>query len=159
MPITQGWEVSPDRVKMFDKIMEMYPVGDPLLTSKCKLDRDNGFLVVSDNGFAWRIKMGMSSSYMSAGKSKWIRWHDVANINPTKPGQIIVDVKTRKNGALILDKRGNIKIKRWKLTINQNKGEQKNYWRQRMENFNPFISQIFEKNRSATDPSTSDSVM
>ena len=165
MPIIEGWEVSPDRVTMYGEMMNSDDVGDPIITTKCVLDKDNGFLIVSDNGFAWKIVWGARQAMGPAwkmgqmGKSKWVRWHDVAGISPTKPGQIIVDVKTRKNGPLVLDKRGNIKIKRWKLTLNQNKGEPKNFWRQRMENFNPFISQIFEKNRSATDPSTSDSVM
>ena len=110
MPIREGWEVSPDRGPMYEKIMSKDPVGDPIITTKTKLDRENGFLVVSDNGFAWRIKMGMSTSMYSAGKSKWIRWHDVAGMQPKKPGVLIVELKIRKKGALILDGKGNYKI-------------------------------------------------
>lgn len=159
MPITKGWEVSPDRIKMYDKIMASYPIGDPIFTSKCKLNKDNGLLVVSDRGFAWRIKMGMGSSYYSAGKSKWIRWHDVANIIPTKNGQILIEIKIRKDGSLILDKYSYPKIKKWKLTIKPSKGEQKSFWLQRLQNFNQFISAIYNQNTVETDPPTSDSIM
>lgn len=28
-----------------------------------------------------------------SGKSKWVRWYDIANIIPVKPGQIWVHIK------------------------------------------------------------------
>ncbi len=155
----KGWEVSPDRIKMYEKIMSLDPVGDPIITSKCKIDRENGFLIVSDNGFAWRIKMGMTTSMYSSGKSKWVRWHDVANIIPKKNGQILVELKIRKNGALIVDGKGKYKIKRWKLTIKPNKGESSYPWKQRLDTFNNIISEIFNRNKVDTDPPTSDSRM
>ncbi len=122
----EGWEVSPDRKEVFEKMINMDSIGDPIITSKCVLGKENGLLIVSDNGFAWRIKnTAMRGSLISAGKSKWIRWHDVANIIPKKDGQILVEIKLRKRGSLILDKKGYYKIKKWKLTIRQNKGEPK----------------------------------
>ena len=84
MPIMSGWEVSPDRVEKFEKMLSTDPVGDPIITSKCKLDRENGFIVASDNGFAWRIQTGFSTSMYSMGKSKWVRWHDVDRIDLKK---------------------------------------------------------------------------
>ncbi|NVM03733.1 MAG: hypothetical protein HWN67_15490 [Candidatus Helarchaeota archaeon] len=162
MPIMEGWEVSPDRTKQYDKIMAHYPIDDPIITSKCKLDNENGFLVVSDDGFAWRIKLGMPmmrSSYISAGKSKWIRWHDVDDIIFKKKGQVLVKIKVRKEGILKLDKKGNPKIKKWKLTIKPRKGEDKSQWKQREENFFDVISKIYDRNKTDIDPETSDSNM
>ena len=137
MPIIEGWEVSHDRVSMFEKIMSTDPVGEPIITSKCRLDEKkgslvghvgNGLLIVSDNGLAWRIRVGVDItgiSYMKkSGKSKWLRWHDVANIVPVKPGQIWVHVKKRKAGAIILDKKGRYKLIKWKLTLIKNQMEQ-----------------------------------
>ena len=132
-------------------------VGEPVITSKCKLNKEIGFLVVSENGFAWRIKAGFSTSYMSMGKSKWVRWHDVAEILPKKPGVVIVVVKLRKDGALIIDKKGFAKIKRWKLTLNKNKDEPGEHFKQRQADFHSIISQVFEQNKGEGDPPTSDS--
>ncbi len=52
MPIMSGWEVSPDRVDKFEKMLNTDPVGDPIITSKCRLGKDNGLLVASNNEFA-----------------------------------------------------------------------------------------------------------
>ncbi len=157
--LLEGWEVSPDRINMYEKILSTDPIGDPIITSKCVLDNENGFLIVSDNGFSWRIKMGMRSGLASSGKSKWVRWHDVANIIPKKYGQILVELKIRKKGSLLIDKKGIPKIKKWKLTIRQNKGEQKDHFRQRQPNFNQIMSEIHNKNKVDIDPPTSDSRM
>ena len=96
---------------------------------------------------------------MSRGKSKWVRWHDVANIIPKKNSQVLVELKIRKKGSLILNKKGNYKVKRWKLTIRQSKGEQKAQWIQRLESYNKIISDIYLRNKVETDPPTSDSRM
>ncbi len=161
MPIIEGWDVSPDRFKQFEKIMSEYPIDDPIITSRCKLDKEYGLLVVSENGFAWRIRTGGSGfyGYMSSGKSKWIRWYDVANLNLKKKGQVLVEIKVRKGGILKVDKKGNPITKKWKLTINQNKGEDKSHWKQREENFFDILSKIYERNKTDKDPETSDSVM
>ncbi|MFX1275401.1 MAG: hypothetical protein ACFFAH_02920 [Promethearchaeota archaeon] len=164
MTIIEGWEVSPDRIKMFEKMMSTDAVGDPIITSKCVLDNENGFLIVSDDGFAWRIKLGMRQAgairaAMASGKSKWVRWYDVANITPKKNGQILVHLKIRKKGSIIKDKKGNYKVKKWKLTIRKNKGEQKDQWKQRLEAFNNIILEIFSRNAVEEDPPTSDSRM
>lgn len=152
----EGWEVSRDRIEKYQKMLSMDAVGDPIITSKCKLDRANGFLIVSDNGYAWRITGG---SAISAGSSKWIRWHDVANLIQTKPGQILVEMKLRKKGLLIADKFGNPKIKKWKLTIKPNKGEPGANFKQRQQYFHNLTSQIYNRNKVVTDPPTSDSRM
>ncbi len=155
----KGWEVSPDRVSIFEKILSSDPIDDPIITSKCKLDNENGFLIVSDNGFSWRIKMGMRSGIASSGKSKWVRWHDVADIVPKKPGQILVLLKIRKKGSLLIDKKGNPKIKKWKLTLNKNKNEPTDHFRQRQPYFNQIMSEIHNNNKVDIDPPTSDSRM
>jgi len=74
MPIMSGWEVSHDRVEKYEKMMGQDDVGDPIITSKCRLGKENGFIVASNNGFAWRIQMtAMRGSMYSSGKSKWVR--------------------------------------------------------------------------------------
>jgi hypothetical protein len=158
MPMIEGWEVSPDRVEMLEKIVSTDPVGDPVITSKCRLDAENGLLVASNNGFAWRIKMGMNTALMSAGKSKWVRWHDVAGFIPKKPGVLIVQLKIRDKGnQLKLDKKGNPKITKWRLILNQNKNEDKNHFRQRLAGFNQVMMDLWNNNKGEMDPPTSDS--
>ena len=41
----ENWDVSPDRVDMYSELMVAYPVGDVIITSKCKLNNDNGLLI------------------------------------------------------------------------------------------------------------------
>ena len=62
MPIIEGWEVSPDRLDKFEKMLRTDPIGDPILTTKCMLGGDNGFLIVSDNGLAWRIQVSYGTT-------------------------------------------------------------------------------------------------
>jgi len=164
MPILEGWEVSPDRGDMYEKIISTDPVGDTILTTKCKLDKENGLLVVADNGFAWRIKMGFKQASvmraaMSSGKSKWVRWHDVANITPKKDGQILMELKLRKKGNLIKDGKGNYKLKKWKFTMQPNKGEPKPHFLERRKHFNSLMIDVFLQHKEDTDPPTSDSRM
>ncbi|KKN27520.1 hypothetical protein LCGC14_0863760 [marine sediment metagenome] len=153
----EGWELSPDRYKIYEKIMSMDPVGDPMIVTKCVLDSERGLLVASDNGFSWRLKAGMGTSMYSRGKSKWVRWYDVANIIPKKKGQVLVELKLRKNGSLILDKQGHPKIKKWKLTIRPHKDEPKSNYSQRQDYFHQILSDIYTRNRVEIDPPTSDS--
>ncbi|MFW9823439.1 MAG: hypothetical protein ACFFE4_10915 [Candidatus Thorarchaeota archaeon] len=157
MPIKEGWELSPDRHEKFEKMMSTDPIGDPIITSKCMLDRDNGLLVVSDNGFAWRVQAGMSTSMYSMGKSKWVRWHDVANFIPKKPGFILAEVKVRKKGALETDKKGNIKTKRWRLIVRSNKNEPKDHFKQRAASFYDVMMEIFNQYKTDENPPESDS--
>ena len=152
----EGWEVSRDRIEKFQKMLSMDNVGDPIITSKCKLNSINGFIIVSDNGYAWRITGG---GPVLAGMSKWIRWHDVANLIETKPGQILVEMKLRKNGLLIADEFSNPKIKKWKLTIKPSKGEPGAQFKQRKQYFYNIMSEIYNRNKVVTDPPTSDSRM
>ena len=94
---------------------------------------------------------------MSGRKSKWVRWHDVAGFQPKKPGVLVIELKIRKKGALILDKKGNYKIKKWKFTIQQSKREEKAKFRERQNNFNDIMVGLMGKYRGDTDPETSDS--
>jgi hypothetical protein len=132
----------------------------------------SGFLIVSENGFAWRntspIGMGLGVvTYIvidkvrerTGIKDKWIRWHDVANIIPKKPGQVQVVLKARKNGVLVLNKKGNYKIKKWKLTIKKHKGEKKDHFKERKATFFKIMSEIYNRNKVEIDPPTSDSKM
>lgn len=175
MPIIEGWEISPDCEDMYEKVASTEPLGNPIITSKCKLkevgaattDFGDGFLIVSDNGFAWKRRVGFDITgitYMSRKKwkGKWIRWHDIANIVPIKPvkkGQIRVHIKKRKEGAIILNKKGNYKLTKWKLTINRNKAEEKSHFKQRRTNFGEIMLDTFKQKRVELDPPSSDSRM
>ena len=157
MPIMSGWEVSPDRVEKYEKMLGSDPVGDPIITSKCKLDKENGFIVASNTGFAWRIQTGFGTSYMSMGKSKWIRWHDVDRIDLKKEGFILTYIKVRqKDGTLKIDGKGNPKLKKWTLKCHPNKNEDKGHYAQRRSAFFSIMSDIFNQNKGDTDPPTSD---
>ena len=138
-PILNGWEVSTNRVDMFENLMNNLPIGDPIITSNtaCSLSHSHtflqSFLIISQNGFAWRVltigvgvvpTLVMDSVREANGKkNKWVRWHDVADLIPRKLGHIRVVIKKRKEGALILDKKGNYKTKEWKLAITKLEGE------------------------------------
>ena len=155
MPIISGWEVSPDRVEKYEKMMSSDDIGDPIITSKCKLGNANGFIVASNSGFAWRIQGG---SAISAGKSKWVRWHDVGRIDQKKDGFLLAYIKVReKDGALKLDGKGNPKLKKWPLILKPIKTEDKGHFLQRSSNFHKIMSDLFNQNKGDTDPPTSDS--
>ena len=170
MPIIQGWEVSQDRIEIFTKMITTDPLGEPIITSKCVLDSENGLLVVGENGFSWKLKIGFKQmagrpSYRfgpgmgryQIEKHKWVRWCDVSNVIPKRDGQVIVELKIRKGGALIYDKKGRFKVKKWKLTIRQNKGEDKTKFKARLSSFNSIMIDIFNKHRVQIDPPSSDS--
>lgn len=158
MPIMDGWDVSSDRVEKYEKMISTDAIGDPIITSKCRLNKENGFLIASNNGFAWRIQItAMRGSMYSAGKSKWVRWHDVDRIDEKKPGVLISYIKLRKNGTLKLDGKGNPKLKKWPLILQQNKNEEKDHFRQRQAAFFGIMTDIFNQNKGDSDPPTSDS--
>jgi len=108
LPLKEGWEVSPDRQYKFEKMLRTDDVGDPILTSKCFHQHNTGLLMVSNKGIAWRKKTGvydaMSSAPWTSKSSRWVRWHDVARLIPLDPGAILVEVKKRKKGSLLIDK-------------------------------------------------------
>ncbi|NVM44880.1 MAG: hypothetical protein HWN79_08180 [Candidatus Lokiarchaeota archaeon] len=159
MPIMSGWEVSSDRVEKFEKMMSQDAVGDPIITSKCRLGKENGFFIASDNGFAWRIQItAMRGSPYSSGKSKWVRWHDVDRIDLKKEGVLILFIKVRtKDGTLKIDGSGNPKLKKWPIILQQNKNEEKGVFRQRQAAFFGIMSDIFNQKKVDTNPPTSDS--
>lgn len=166
MPIKEGWEISPDRMKWYEKMSEMDPIGDPVITSKCKLGSNNGFLIVGSNGFSWRIKISGAEIFwagalaaIDSGKNKWVRWYDVANITPKEDGLVIVELKLRKNGALQLDKKGKPKTIKWRLRVAQNKDEKSANWLSRFYTFNDVMLEIFNQYKVETDPPLSDSRM
>jgi len=151
MPIMSGWEVSPDRIEKYKKIMSIDDVGDPIITSKCKLGPNNGYIVASNNGFAWRIQEG-------GGFSKWVRWHDVDRIDLKREGFILAYIKVReKNGPLKLDGKGNPKLKKLALQLRRNKYEDNGHFLQRRSDFYNILSDIFNQNKGDSDPPTSDS--
>ncbi|MBY9011883.1 MAG: hypothetical protein KGD70_05875 [Candidatus Lokiarchaeota archaeon] len=159
MPILDGWEVSSDRVEKFEKMLSQDSVGDPIIASKCRLNKENGFIIASNNGFAWRIQItAMRGSMYSSGKSKWVRWHDVDRIDLKKEGVLLAYIKVReKSGTLKVDGNGNPKLKKWPLILQQNKNEEKDHFRQRQAAFFGVMSDIFNSNKVDTDPPTSDS--
>ena len=156
MPIREGWELSPDRKEQYDLLIEKYPVGEPILISKCRFEPENGLMVVSDNGFAWRMKAGFKGSFGVHGKYKWIRWHDFAEIKLKKKGQLLLFVKKRKNGELILNRKGQPKTTKYIITLKPNQGEEKSKWKQRREGFYDIITEIYNRNKGDSDPPTSD---
>jgi len=138
--------------------MKMDPIGDPIITSKCKRRDDYGFLIASNNGFAWRIQLGFSHGYaISAGKNRWVRWHDVHSITRKKDGVLLITVKKRKKGKLLVDRKGNPKLQDWKMTLNKNKREEKAYFLQRKAAFYDIMVDLFNRNKGEGDPPTSDS--
>jgi len=72
-------------------------VGDPILTSKCNDFNYSGILLVSNKGIAWRRKRTIIDGIEIAWtkSSRWVRWHDVADIIPLRPGLIQIKVKRR----------------------------------------------------------------
>ena len=160
MPLKEGWEVSPDRQYIFEKILSTDDVGDPIITSKTKDGLTWGFLLVSNKGFAFRQKKIILEflSYTPRTSNKWVRWHDVADIVPKNPGSILVEVKKRKEGLLLIDKRFDVpKTKNWKLTITLNKNENKIHFKQRKAEFNSIMMELFNQYKSDSDPLTSES--
>ena len=159
MPIIPGWEISPDRIGKVEKMFSMYDIGDMILTSKYKRGSGDGFLVCGDRGFAWRIHAGFSTGVYAMGNNMWIRWHDLYEVLPKKPGVIFVRVKKRnmKTKQLVLDKKGEYTFKKWKLSIVRNKGEPKDHYLGRLNAFNTLFVQIWEAHRGEGDPPTSDS--
>jgi len=154
MPIMSGWEVSPDRIEKYNKIMSTDDVGDPIITSKCKHSQFSGYIVVSNNGIAWRIYGGN----MYSGMSKWVRWYDVGRIDRKKDGLLIVNIKRRKtDGSLKMDNKGNHKFKQCFLKLKPNKNEDKGHFLRRKSAFFSIMSDIFTQNKGDTDPPTSDS--
>ena len=126
-------------------------VGEPIITSKCKLGPNNGYIVASNNGFAWRIQSG-------GGFSKWVRWHDVDRIDLKREGFLLAYIKVReKNGILKLDGKGIPKLKKLALQLRQNNNEEYGHYLQRRSNFYQIISDIFNQNKGDSDPPTSDS--
>ncbi len=160
MPIMSGWEVSPDRIEKYNKIMSTDDVGDPIITSKCKLSWSgrgmaNGYIVVSNNGIAWRIQGG---SYVTAGKSVWVRWFDVSRIDRKSDGFLRVYVKIRKKkGSLMMDNKEHPRLRKWSFQLKRNKNEEYSNFLQRKSAFFGIMSDIFNQNKGDSDPPTSDS--
>ena len=82
----------------------------------------------------------------------------MADIIPIKPGFILIEVKKRKKGLLLIYKRFGIpKTKDWRLQIERNEYEKKNHFKQRKAEFYSIIMEIFNQYKSDTNPPTSDS--
>ena len=154
--LKEGWEVPPDRIDKYHKMMAKYPIGSPIITSNCVLDTTNGFLIVSNNGFAFRFKSSFGPSNYGSLRIVWMRWHDVFDIY-SKKKKVNINIKIRKKGSLKLDRKGNYKLRNLVLFIRKSKHEQKLQWEQRLESFYNIMLEIFNRNRVETDPLTSDS--
>jgi len=140
--------------------MRTDPIGDPIMTSKCKRRDDNGFLIASNNGFAWRIQLGMSHGAYAglyAGKSRWVRWHDVHSIIRKRDGVLLIKIKKRKKGKLIVYRKGNPKLLKWQMVLKKNKREEKAHFLQRKAAFYDIMVDLFNRNKGEIDPPTSDS--
>jgi len=164
MTVLEGWELTPDRRERFDKIMDEYDIGDPILISKCKLAKRHGLLVVSDKGFAWRFKMSFASANIwraTSGKSKWIRWHDVARIIPEKErkGKIKIEMYKRKGDGTLKMRWGKPKVFRWRAIVQRNRGEDKRHFKGRRKDFYRLMNEIYKRNKVEQPPPYSDSNM
>jgi len=149
LPIIEGWEIPPDRIKTYEKMMEIDDIGDPIITSKCQSGGENGVLIASTNGYAWRIKLStgrialgalyggaLGAGAAIAGNYTWVRWHEIADIIPLKKAGVKVKLKRyNKNGELLLDKKGNIKTRNNRLWIMKNNGESRAHIKQRVQDF------------------------
>lgn len=158
--VLKGWELSPDRKSMYDKIVSEDDLGETLLTSKCKLGREHGLIVVSNNGFAWRLKIGFNTPMYKAGTSKFVRWHDVADIKAKSEdkGVLLIECYKRKKGTLV-NKGGKPKTFRWKATLERNKDEDKGHFVARRKDFYRLMKEIYERNKVEQPPEVSDSRM
>jgi len=135
--------------------MEEFPVGEPIIASKCDYMAEHGLIVAGKNGFAWRPKLGKHNR-------KWVRWGDVANVIPANPKYGIIQVQMYKR-----DKKGNLIIKKgnpimtskrkMKLTARINNGEDKAYYKKRRYDFPRLMMELHEKYKPAEIPATSDS--
>lgn len=133
-------------------------IGDLIITSKCRRRDDQGFLIASNKGFAWRIKSQMSPyAGLYAGKSRWVRWHDVYGITRKSDGVLLITVKKRKKGMLIVDRKGNPKLLNWKMVLKKNKREDKTHFLQRKATWYDIMVDLFNRNKGEIDPPTSDS--
>lgn len=162
MPLKPGWEVSPDREKQFQAIVETVPIGEPIITSKCKVDGDNGFLVAGKNGWAWTGKAGLmkliTGDFWSLGKKKWVRWYDVYKMGYNEKGLAVVEaVKRNKDGTVKKKKDGVPKTKAMILIADRNKDEPKDKWKERKKMFGEEFYMIFEKNKARVPPAETDS--
>ncbi len=158
MPIKLGWEVSPDSNRILRKLLEIFPIGDPIITSKCKFDGDKGFLVVSDNGLAWTIKIGIKSTVFDLGKKKWVRWYDVVNVAWSKDGFVLVQaLQRKKDGEIKRKKEKEYKTNDLRLNLERNKDEPKDQFKERKARFGDIMWEIFQKNQARIPPAKTDS--
>lgn len=162
MSLKPGWEVSPDREKMFQAIVEKVPIGEPIITTKCKVDGDNGFLVAGENGWAWTGKASLmklvTGDFWSLGKKKWVRWHDIVEIDNYAKGNVYVKaVKRNKDGTLKMNKDGRPKTTELHLRCDRNQDEPKDQFKERREKFGNALMVIWFDNKVDEYPDETDS--
>jgi hypothetical protein len=144
--------------RIYQELLAEDPVGDPILTTLIQFQKKvSGIIAVSDNGISWRLvdRVIAGGSY----KNKWIRWHDVARIIPEniKKGKLKLEMYKRKNGALIMNKKGEPKRFRWRFWIGRAKGEPKKLFKAKRKDYYRLMNEIFEKNKTDEIPLISDS--
>lgn len=148
MTIKEGWEVSSDRIKQFDRLLII--TGDAIVTSKCKLSNDLGFLVASERGLAWMVHIsGRTAFKMDRTNTwNWWAWSAITDITEENSGQILFNSKLYdKTGHPKMDKEGNQKLKRSRLTLLPNKNEEEEHFRQRQRDFANIVIEIYNRNK------------
>lgn len=150
---------------MQDKLEKMAntdDIGDPIIISECKDVKmvTYGLLIVTDKGIAYIYEKGAleSLTYGPGTTSKWVRWHDVAGIYSKKPGTIILEVKKRKEGKILMNKQLGIPKKiELILKILRNSNETNNHYKQRKAEFFGIVMELYNQYKTDIDLATSDS--
>lgn len=148
MTIKEGWEVSSDRIKKFNKLVII--TGDAIITSKCKLANDLGFLVASETGLAWWVHVSGRTAFKMDRTNiwKWWAWSVITDITEENSGQILFESKLYdKKGHPKMDKEGNQKLKRSRLTLLPNKNEEEEHFKQRQRDFADIVTEIYDRNK------------
>ena len=169
--LKEGWEISPDRIKAFEKIVNTYNVGNPILTSKCLREGASGFLIVGNIGIAWKNTQSgvitaadaLIGTGATVGKiSKWTSWQDVVKFtmltrrkNPDGiPGSIKLEVNKRKGGVILKNKRGVPKTEVWRLFLRRNKNETKSHYEERKAEFYGILKELYHQYKTDANPSS-----
>lgn len=149
MTIKEGWEVSSDRIKQFERLLII--TGDAIITSKCKLSNDLGFLVASERGLAWWLHVSGRTAFKMAptNKGKWWAWSGITDITEENSGQILFKSKLYDNKGIFpkMDKEVNQKLKRSRLTLLPNKDEEEEHFKQRQRDFADIVIEIYDRNK------------
>jgi hypothetical protein len=124
--------------------------GDAIITSKCKLANDLGFLVASETGLAWFLHVSGRTAFKMDRTNiwNWWSWSVITDITEENSGQILFKSKLYdKKGHPKMDKEGNQKLKKSRLTLLRNKDEEEAHFRQRQLDFADILTEIYNRNK------------